>query len=127
MTFKPLRHRRHHRRKPLNPEVSPASIPDETQAKKDGDVGEDLPLSAMCTGQLGTIGKLAGGRVFVGRLASLGFTPGARVEMIHNYGQGPLIVEIRDSRIALGRGEAERVRVKLNHVIAPEEKNGAKG
>jgi len=73
-----------------------------------------MPLSSMRTGQTGTIQNLSGGRGLVGRLASLGFTPGAYVEMLQNYGHGPLIVEIRDVRIALGRGEARKIRVTLN-------------
>ena len=72
------------------------------------------PLSSMLTGQIGTIQDLRGGRGLVGRLASLGFTPGAYVEMLQNFGHGPLIVEIRDVRIALGRGEARKIRVTLN-------------
>ena len=74
----------------------------------------DMPLSSMLTGQIGTIQDLRGGRGLVGRLASLGFTPGAYVEMLQNFGHGPLIVEIRDVRIALGRGEARKIRVTLN-------------
>jgi ferrous iron transport protein A len=45
------------------------------------------------------------------RLATLGFTPGAELTMIQNYGWGPLIVQIRGTRIALGRGEASKVNV----------------
>ena len=83
---------------------------------------EDMPLNEMLTGQTGTIQELRGGRGLVGRLASLGFTPGAYVEMLQNYGHGPLIIEIRDVRIALGRGEARNIRVRLNHSskVAPE-------
>jgi len=46
------------------------------------------------------------------RLASLGFTPGARVDMAQNYGKGPLIVSVRGARVALGRGEAARILVE---------------
>jgi len=56
--------------------------------------------------------KLQGGRGFLGRLAALGFTPGAEVTMIQNYGHGPVIVSIRGTYIALGRGEAAKVLVK---------------
>jgi ferrous iron transport protein A len=45
------------------------------------------------------------------RLATLGFTPGAKLTMVQNYGRGPLIVEVRETRIALGRGGARQVRV----------------
>lgn len=45
------------------------------------------------------------------RLATLGFTPDARVTMVQNFGRGPIIVMVRGTRIALGRGEAEKVMV----------------
>ena len=45
------------------------------------------------------------------RLACLGFTPGAEVVLLQNYGRGPLIARVRGARLALGRGEAEKVRV----------------
>jgi ferrous iron transport protein A len=43
------------------------------------------------------------------RLAALGFTPGAVVKMLQNLGHGPILVTVRDTRIALGRGEARRI------------------
>jgi ferrous iron transport protein A len=45
------------------------------------------------------------------RMASLGFTPGAVVTMTRNDGFGPVIVSVRGTRVALGRGEANRVLV----------------
>lgn len=46
------------------------------------------------------------------RLASLGFTPGVKINMVQNYGWGPLIVTVRGTRVALGRGEAARIIVE---------------
>lgn len=68
-------------------------------------------LNMLEAGDVAIVHELVGGRGFVGRLAALGFTPGAEVRMIQNFGHGPLIVNIRDTRIALGRREARRVRV----------------
>jgi len=48
----------------------------------------------------------------VARLASLGFAPGVEVQMLQNFGHGPLIVLVRDTRVALGRGEAMKVLVE---------------
>lgn len=45
-------------------------------------------------------------------MLTLGFTPGTRVTVIQNYGHGPLIVRVRDTRVALGRGEAEKILVR---------------
>ena len=41
-----------------------------------------------------------------------GFTPGAEVTVIQNRSSGPIIVMVRDTRIALGRGEASKVEVE---------------
>ncbi|TEU18599.1 MAG: ferrous iron transport protein A [Anaerolineales bacterium] len=68
-------------------------------------------LSDLAPGEVGVVRELAGGRGFMSRLATLGFTPGAKLTMVQNFGRGPLIVNIRDTRIALGRGEAAKVYV----------------
>jgi len=46
------------------------------------------------------------------RLIALGLTPGAEVSVFQNRGRGPLIIEVHGARIALGRGQAERVTVE---------------
>lgn len=68
-------------------------------------------LSNLAPGEVGIVQGLAGGWGFAGRLAALGFTPGAEVTMVQNFGHGPIIVIVRDTRIALGRGEAWKVQV----------------
>jgi ferrous iron transport protein A len=68
-------------------------------------------LSNLAPGEVGVVRKLAGGAGFMSRLATLGFTPGAKLTMVQNFGHGPLIVNIRDTRIALGRGEAAKVHI----------------
>jgi ferrous iron transport protein A len=56
-------------------------------------------------------------------MASLGFTPGAPVVMVQNFGRGPLIVLVREARIALGRGEADKVLVRTG-VNSDEQEKG---
>jgi ferrous iron transport protein A len=76
-------------------------------------VTEDgLSLSAVRTGESVQIQRLRGGHQFLSRLASLGFTPGAHLRVVQNYGRGPLIVSLRDTRVALGRGEATKILVE---------------
>lgn len=70
-----------------------------------------MPLSSLGTGESGTVVRLEGGAGLVGRLAALGFTPGATIEMVRNSRHGPLIVSVLDTHIALGRGQAARVHV----------------
>ncbi len=68
-------------------------------------------LDNLAARQRGVIMGVTGGRGFVSRLATLGFVPGASVTMVQNYGGGPLIVSVRDTKIALGRGQAARILV----------------
>lgn len=72
---------------------------------------ETVSLDALAPGAVGYVREIQGGRGLVGRLATLGFTPGAEVRMVQNYGHGPLIVLVRDARVALGRGEARKILV----------------
>jgi ferrous iron transport protein A len=71
-----------------------------------------VSLSALGAGEHGEVVELAGGRCMLSRMTALGFTPGADVTVVQNYGRGPLIARVRDARIALGRGEAKRVYVR---------------
>ncbi|HEX8990628.1 MAG TPA: FeoA family protein [Anaerolineales bacterium] len=71
-----------------------------------------ISLAQLPAHAFATILSLASGRLETFRLVSLGFTPGARVAIAQNYGRGPLIVMVRGTRIALGRGEAARIFVQ---------------
>ncbi|GAB4470323.1 MAG: hypothetical protein Kow0088_03100 [Anaerolineales bacterium] len=71
-----------------------------------------LPLSELASGEKATFVDLRGGWGVKGRLTSLGFTPGVSITMIQNYGWGPVIVEVRGTRVALGRHEAKRIFVQ---------------
>lgn len=71
-----------------------------------------VPLSALGAGEQGVVVELNGGRGMLSRMTALGFTPGAEVTVVQNFGRGPLIALVRDARIALGRGEAGRLYVR---------------
>ena len=70
------------------------------------------PLSSLESGAVGVVQDLNGGRGFVSRADALGFTPGTEVAMLQNYRRGPLIVVVRDTHVALGRGEARKIGVR---------------
>lgn len=82
---------------------------------------EWMPLSSLPPGRAAQVGALTGGRGFVSHLVALGFTPGAKVIMVQNFGRGPLIVLVRNTRVALGRGEAAKI------WVSPEEDHGRRG
>jgi ferrous iron transport protein A len=63
-------------------------------------------------GERATFLGVHAGRGFWGRLIAMGFTPGVEVEMLQNHRHGPLLVAVRGTFVALGRGEAARVMIE---------------
>jgi ferrous iron transport protein A len=74
-----------------------------------------VSLSELLVNEQAVIRSFTIGRSETNRLASLGFTPGAPVNMTQNFGRGPLIVMVRGMRVALGRGEAAQIFVERNN------------
>ena len=85
---------------------------DPSSASGPGPANGTVPLSTMRTGERGVVVEMMGGRGMLARMASLGFTPGAEITVVQNFGRGPLIALVRDARIALGRGEASKIWVR---------------
>ncbi len=72
---------------------------------------ENLPLAMVGTGQVVKLVRVAAGRILTRRLAELGLTPGVQLEILQDQG-GPLLLAVRDSRLALGRGMAHKIIVE---------------
>jgi ferrous iron transport protein A len=70
-------------------------------------------ISDLPAGGRGVVRLLRGGEEFTHRMVTLGFTPGVEVTVIQNYGRGPILVSVRDTHVALGRGEALKVLVEV--------------
>ena len=70
---------------------------------------QDSSLDLTVPGHRVRIKKLNGGRHFISRATGIGFTPGASVVVVQNYKLGPLIVFLRDTQVAIGRGEARKI------------------
>jgi Fe2+ transport system protein FeoA len=69
------------------------------------------PLALITPGKRVRLVQINAGHTLTHRLAELGLTPGVELEILQNEG-GPLLINVRDSRLALGRGMAHRVLVK---------------
>jgi Fe2+ transport system protein FeoA len=69
-----------------------------------------FPLSMSSIGDTVRLEKIIGGEGISSRLAALGLTPGTELSIVQDAG-GPLLISVRDSRIALGRGLAHKVMV----------------
>lgn len=82
------------------------------------DQNRDLQaLSNLSVRKRALVRELRGGKDFTSRMGVLGFIPGSVVTVIQNYGHGPVLVTVKDVRVALGRGEALKVLVE----VVPEE------
>ncbi len=71
-----------------------------------------MPLAMAGAGQRVTFVSISGGgRGLTHRLAEMGLTPGQAMEII-NRGAGPFIVEVKGTRLVLGRGMVQRMLVR---------------
>jgi Fe2+ transport system protein FeoA len=84
-----------------------APLPADSSPEKEPDV----PLSKLTAGMSAIIKSYTGGRTSLGRCLSLGFTPGSPLKMLENFGQGPVLVRVHDTEVALGREVASRILV----------------
>ena len=71
-----------------------------------------MPLSMVPPGQEVRLVAIHGGPRMRKRLADLGLNIGMPVRVISNASQGPVIVAVKESRLALGRGMLHRIRVE---------------
>jgi len=71
-----------------------------------------VSLDQLPQGATAVVRNLRGGGELVNRLAAMGLTEGTQLAVLQNTGRGPMLVSVRDTRIALGRGEAMRVLVE---------------
>ncbi len=69
-------------------------------------------LTALKNGEKAIVMEVTGGRGFVSRASDMGFTADVELTMLRNFTWGPVLVSLRDSQIARGRGEAEKRKVR---------------
>lgn len=67
-----------------------------------------MPLTLCPSGHCATIRKIGGKDETKRFLANLGFTPGEQVTIVSENG-GNMIINVKDSRIALDRALAQRI------------------
>jgi len=69
-----------------------------------------LPLTMAAAGQALRLVEIRAGHELTHRLAELGLTRGVELKVVQDAG-GPLLVSVRGSRIAIGRGMAHKLLV----------------
>jgi len=72
--------------------------------------GGFMPLSMVNPGEEVTLMAIHAGRGLQSRLHSMGLFPGVKMKILKG-GPGPLIVSVRDTRLALGCGMAHKIMV----------------
>ncbi|HNS77680.1 MAG TPA: ferrous iron transport protein B [Syntrophorhabdus sp.] len=78
---------------------------------------ELFSVISLNEGEEGVVNLVSGGESLTSRLAGMGIVPGTRIKILRNTGS-LIIVLATDTRIALGRGQAEKilvVKVKDTH------------
>jgi len=72
-------------------------------------------LSEMKSGETGLVVAVAGGKKATKRLADLGLTPGTLVRVVRKtLFSGPMHIEVCGSKIAIGRGLAQKIFMDFN-------------
>ncbi len=70
-----------------------------------------MPLPMAALGKRVKIFSLEGGRGMQERLTSMGLGPGAEIEVVRKGAPGPCIVAVKETRLAIGAGMAQRIMV----------------
>jgi ferrous iron transport protein A len=74
--------------------------------------GQVRLLSAVKTGEKARLVRVAAGRGLNSRLAALGFVPGVEIRVVSNHHPGPFVVIIKEVKMVLGRGVAQKIVVR---------------
>ncbi|HNR57109.1 MAG TPA: FeoA domain-containing protein [Methanothrix sp.] len=68
-------------------------------------------MAFLSEGEEGNVVAVRGGRGLAQRLTDMGLTPSTKVKVLRSCPPGPILLQFRDSRIALGRGIAMKILV----------------
>lgn len=71
-----------------------------------------MPLTMCRTGRKLRLKEIQGGEAINTRLISMGLVPGVEFSLISCDRKGPILVEVKDTRIALGRGLGMKIFVE---------------
>jgi len=82
-----------------------------SKTTRDAKTRNYLSLAFLQEGKKARVIDIFGGRGMVRRLMEMGLSPGSEVTVVRNS-LGPMIVEVRGVRLALGRGLASRIVVE---------------
>jgi len=73
-----------------------------------------IPLSQITSKSRVRLIGIDAGHNLSHRLSELGLTPGVEFEVLQAKGKGPILLAVRGSRIALGRGMANKLMIEIS-------------
>lgn len=79
--------------------------------KQDMEQKHTQPLSTVKSGASVRISSIEAGRGLNSRLASMGLIPNAEITVVNNGHPGPFVINVKGSRMMLGRGMAQKIMV----------------
>lgn len=77
-----------------------------------GAVKKGVALSTIPQGARARFVRVDAAQGLRARLAAMGLVPGTEVLMVSNRGGGPAVVEVKGTRLALGRGMTGKIQVR---------------
>ncbi len=76
---------------------------------KKGEQKQLRPLSTVRNGEKVKLVRIDAGRGLNSRLASMGLVPNVEITVISNRQRGPFMLSIKNSKMMLGRGMANKI------------------
>ncbi len=71
-----------------------------------------MVLSNVESGKEVILVSIDGGRGVRSKLYSMGLVPGVALTVLNRNGVGPVMIALKDSRLAIGRGMAQKIIVE---------------
>jgi Fe2+ transport system protein FeoA len=71
-----------------------------------------IALSKTAVGKTYRLVSLAGGQSFRERISAMGLSSGVRFRIVANSGHGPVGLEVRNTKLGIGRGMADKIMVE---------------
>ena len=71
-----------------------------------------VPLAMVRAGRMATIVGVNAGWGLSKRLADMGLVPRTTLRVINSQAPGPIVVEVKGSKLVLGRGIAQKIMVE---------------
>ena len=72
-----------------------------------------LTLNEVTAGKEGSIIAVSGTAEFERRITAVGVTPGSRFSVVQNEKKYPMLIQVRNTLLAVDRGECEGIKVEV--------------